>query len=167
MSPADARRRAFLAALRECGTISRACAASGLDRGESYKLRKADPEFAAGWDAALESFADALEDEAKRRAVDGVERPVYQGGKLVGTVVERSDRLLEVMLKAKRPEYRERSSVELSGRLGVSVGAMTDDELIEALRAELAESPAQRQALADVLASLPPLPGINDGADLV
>jgi hypothetical protein len=48
-----------------------------------------------------------LEDEAVRRAYEGVERPVFQGGKQVGVVREYSDTLLIFLLKALRPEkYR-------------------------------------------------------------
>ncbi|MBX6773030.1 MAG: hypothetical protein IRY83_14975 [Chloroflexi bacterium] len=57
---------------------------------------------------------DALEAEAWRRAVDGVERPVYQNGQRVGAVREYSDTLLIFLLKGGRPQkYRER--YELSG----------------------------------------------------
>ena len=48
---------------------------------------------------------DNLEAEAYRRAVEGVERPVYQGGRLVGTVREYSDSLLTIMLRARHPAY--------------------------------------------------------------
>jgi hypothetical protein len=37
------------------------------------------------------------------RAVEGVERPVFQRGQQVGTIREYSDRLLMFMLKARRP----------------------------------------------------------------
>lgn len=49
-----------------------------------------------------------LEQEAYRRAVEGVEEPVYQGGELVGTVRRYSDKLLEFLLRGRRPQvYRE------------------------------------------------------------
>ena len=52
---------------------------------------------------------DDLELEARRRAVEGTERPVfYQGGE-VGYVREYSDTLLIFLLKAHRPnKFRER-----------------------------------------------------------
>jgi hypothetical protein len=53
--------------------------------------------------------ADQLEQEARRRAHDGVRKPVYQGGKRVGYIQEYSDTLLIFLLKGLRPEkYRER-----------------------------------------------------------
>jgi hypothetical protein len=62
--------------------------------------------------------ADALEDEANRRAREGVERPVYQGGKFVGAIREFSDTLLIFLLKGLKPEkFRENSHIEHSGVL--------------------------------------------------
>ncbi len=67
--------------------------------------------------------ADLLEDEAVRRAKDGVEEPVYQGGKLVGHVQKYSDTLLIFLLKGAKPEkFRERSQHEFSGEDGISTG---------------------------------------------
>ncbi len=68
-----------------------------------------DPEYVAAFATAREEAADRLEREAIRRAVDGAEKPVYQAGKLVGTIREYSDTLLIFTLKGLRPEkYRER-----------------------------------------------------------
>ena len=54
-----------------------------------------------------------MEREAYRRAVKGVEKPVYRGGQLVGTIREYSDSLLMFLLRARRPElYRDHSRVE-------------------------------------------------------
>ena len=47
---------------------------------------------------------DRLEDEAHRRAVEGVDRPVYQGGVRVGEIKTYSDSLLTLLLKSRRPE---------------------------------------------------------------
>jgi hypothetical protein len=44
-----------------------------------------------------------LEDEAKRRACNGVLKPVFQGGKKVGVVREYSDTLLIFLLKCWHP----------------------------------------------------------------
>jgi hypothetical protein len=65
---------------------------------------KRDPDFAARWADALEEACDALEAEARRRAVEGVEEPVVSAGKLVCTVRRYSDTLLLALLRAHRPE---------------------------------------------------------------
>lgn len=102
----------FLTALRKGLTISDAAQSAGAHRASFYERRSADPKFRSAWEDALEEGTDVLEAEAFRRAVKGVERPIFQGGKQVGTVRERSDRLLEFLLKARRPAYRERATVE-------------------------------------------------------
>lgn len=85
-----------------------------------YRLREAEPDFAAAWDAAVEEGTDLLEDEARRRAVEGVikERGVYYRGDLVGTEIEinYSDGLMTTLLKARRPDvYRERTETVHKG----------------------------------------------------
>lgn len=93
----------------------RSCEMAGLPRSTVYDWRHADQAFAQAWDAALELGTDALEDEAVRRAYHGTDKPVYQGGKQVGTVREFSDTLLIFMLKARRPEkFKERSEQRVS-----------------------------------------------------
>ena len=51
-----------------------------------------------------------LEDEARRRAVDGVDEPVFQQGKQVGTIRKHSDTLLIFLLKGIRPQEVSRVS---------------------------------------------------------
>ena len=83
-------------------------------------------DFAKDWKSAL-AGRNMLEDEAIRRAKDGVrEKPVYQGGKLVGHVQEYSDTLLIFLLKGARPEkYRDRVQQELSGPGGQTIQLIT------------------------------------------
>lgn len=84
-----------------------------------HELEKRDPEFAEQVCQAVEAGTDVLEDEARRRAFEGVEKPVYQGGKLVGTVREYSDTLLIFLLNGRRPEkFRPLSRVEVTGARG-------------------------------------------------
>lgn len=99
---------AFLSALSQHGSKRRAMEQAGVSREQVDRLREADPAFSAAFDAAVEEAADRLEQEARRRAVEGVDRPVYQGGVHVGDVREYSDRLLEVMLKARVGGYADK-----------------------------------------------------------
>jgi hypothetical protein len=60
-----------------------------------------------------------MEDEAKRRAFQGVKEAVYQGGKRVGTVQKFSDTLLIFMLKHNKKEvYTETVRQEHTGQNG-------------------------------------------------
>jgi hypothetical protein len=98
------------------GNVTRAAEAAGVSRRAPYDWRADDASFAEAWDEALEAACDALEAEARRRAYEGWEEPVYQKGALVGRIRKYSDRLLEVLLRAHRPEkYRETVRIR-SGR---------------------------------------------------
>lgn len=61
--------------------------------------------------------ARTLEDEAVRRAHEGLRKPVRYKGKIVGYETEYSDSLMLALLKANNPE-KFREHVEHSGRDG-------------------------------------------------
>ena len=85
----------------------------------AYRWREEDAEFAAEWERAKAIGLDALEDEALRRAFEGVEVPVLHKGQTVATVRNYSDTLAIFLLKGGKPEkYRERTSTELTGAGG-------------------------------------------------
>lgn len=84
--------------------MTRAARATRRHRSTWYRWRAERPEFATAWAAALEHGTDALEDEAVRRAVEGVIKPVFHQGKRVGTLKIYSDALLMFLLRARRPE---------------------------------------------------------------
>ena len=114
------RQERFLKALAETGIVSAAVEIAGTSRTRVYELRKRNPGFAAGWEDAEERAADALEAEAWRRAVDGVQEPLVSGGKLVRdddgqpiAIRRYSDALMIALLKARRPErFKDRAVVE-------------------------------------------------------
>lgn len=115
---AASKKERFLLALAISANVTQSCRVSGLDRQTAYDWRRNDPKFAENWDQALELGTDALEDEAIRRGTEGVKRPVYQGGKLVGYVQEHSDVMLIFMLKARRPMvFRDRADLNVTGHL--------------------------------------------------
>jgi hypothetical protein len=105
------RRAVFLDALAATGNVSHAAREARMSRSRAYQLKAADPDFAAEWSDALEAATDALDAEARRRAVDGVEIPHFHQGQVTGTVRKYSDALLMFLLRAHRPElYRERAA---------------------------------------------------------
>lgn len=118
------RRRAFLDLLAACGNVTAAADAIGVSRAAAYKLRDRDTTFEDAWALALDRYAAALEAELHSRVFDGVARPVFQRGELVGHEVTKSDRLLEIALRARLPEkYSERVAAKLehNGSAGVLV----------------------------------------------
>lgn len=96
----------FLAILGESGSVSKACEEAGIARNSAYLWRRDDAGFKKQWDLAVEFAGDLLEAEGFRRGHDGYDKPVFQGGQLVGVVREYSDTLLIFLLKGlKRERY--------------------------------------------------------------
>lgn len=99
----SAQRAALLNALASGVTVGEATAAAGVPYRTAYHWRATDEDFAAAWGAAYATGTDTLAAEARRRAVDGVERPVFHNGKQVGSIREHSDTLLIFLMKARDP----------------------------------------------------------------
>ncbi len=113
------RGEAFLEGLRGGLSVAHAAGKAGFTRQAAYLRRKNDLEFAQAWNDAIEQGTDVLEDAATVRAVRGVEKPVFQQGKQVGTIREYSDILMIFLLKARRPEkYRDNATIEHTGAGG-------------------------------------------------
>lgn len=110
------KKRAFLVAYAECGNISQAARESGVIRNNHYLWIQDDESYARAFAEATDIAGDHLESEARRRAIEGVRKPIFQGGKQVGEQLEYSDTLLIFLMKGARPEkYRERHDHSHSG----------------------------------------------------
>jgi len=119
------KRAAFLSVLAECCNVGRACAAVGITRVCAYEWRSKDPAFTKAWEQALQIGLSALEDEAHRRAFEGVDDPVFHQGEQCATIKKYSDTLAIFLLKAHNPDkYRDNAKLELSGRVEVADAIM-------------------------------------------
>lgn len=115
-------RRGFLVALAATSNVSEAARVVGIHRTTAYLAKSNDESFAAEWEEALEQATDALELEARNRALGVyISYKFDKGGNpllhpITGEpYAERavSDALLTLLLKAHRPDkYKERSAVE-------------------------------------------------------
>lgn len=124
----------FLDALSEHPNVAMAARASGYHVNTWRALRKRDVAFAKRWDVALTCGADALDEAARKRAVDGVEEPVYYQGEVVGSVTKYSDALLSQMLRAHHPAYRDRREIDLVAKVEVNWS-----DFVESMRKEAEE----------------------------
>jgi len=127
----DAQRKArYLRAIEQAGTLAAGCRAARVSHNTVYAWREVDDVFAMAENQARSTFADALEEAAVRRARDGIERPVYQQGTLVGYETVYSDALLWNLLKATRPEkFRERLDMNVSSVVKQIAGFAPEDVL--------------------------------------
>jgi hypothetical protein len=96
-----ARQRAFIEALADTGSVSRAAAQVNMSSEGAYYLRRqpgADG-FRAAWEAALDFGVARMKDIAFERAITGYLVPVITGGKLIGYRRIYNDRLLMFCLR--------------------------------------------------------------------
>lgn len=123
----------FLEMLAFGYSVSKAAAAIDCSRALMFQWKKADAEFAANWADAMEAGIDRLEDEAMRRAVEGVSREVlYQGEGTGHHIVEYSDALLTLLLRGKRANVFNTDRVEHTGPGG---GPMEHNITLEFVKA--------------------------------
>lgn len=139
---ADLKKRAFLAAFAEAGSIRIAARVAGISERTPWNWAHDDSEAGRVYRAALEDAkriaGDSLEAEARRRAVEGVRRlKFYKGEPIIDPETkepyfehEYSDVLLIFLLKGAMPEkYRERFQHEHRGLVESSrVRVIEDDD---------------------------------------
>lgn len=139
----DSARMAFLGMLAQTGNVSLSAKAAKLNKSNFYLLYKRDQKFAEAWDEAIRVSKHSLHDEALRRAVEGVQKPVYQGGKKVGTIREYSDTLLIFMIKLRDKEARALDNVTVRGDPDNPIRVKLDrDAIIGKLLGDRAPAPA-------------------------
>lgn len=146
----EAKQSIFLAAYSVASTVSAAADAARIDRKLHYAWMKEDPTYPERFELAHEEGTQALEAEARRRALQGMRRFKFHKGELIKVPLlddeghpvsdddgkpvmvpyfeeERSDLLLIFLLKASRPEvYRDhfKGEIQHSGQLGVQVSGV-------------------------------------------
>ncbi len=102
------RQQTVLEAYEIYGTVVKACEVAGVARSEHYRWLR-NKRYAARFLGAEEHAIQALETEARRRAMVGIDKPIFYKGHAVTHVRAFSDGLLMFLLKAKRPDiYRDR-----------------------------------------------------------
>lgn len=132
------RQRAFIAALADTGSVTRAAAMVNMAQANCYTLRRAAgaEEFRRAWAAALDFGVQRLKDIAFERAIEGQLVPVFMGGKLMGYRRKRNDALLMFCLRhygqgadgrATTINYfSTRASASADGTGGVASGAASE-----------------------------------------
>jgi hypothetical protein len=90
-------------------------ARAGYRKRDIHALRQADPEVDDRYRTGRGYGDDQIRDEMQRRAIHGVDEPVFHQGEIVGHITRYSDRLLGLMAKAHLPEYRDQARLEVTG----------------------------------------------------
>ena len=95
--------RTYLAALRLKGNVSLACRAARVSAMTISRTRDENEFFSSLCEDALKFNDDLVEGRAYQLGVEGYLEPVFQGGICVGQKRVFSERLLEIMLKSRKP----------------------------------------------------------------
>jgi AcrR family transcriptional regulator len=88
----------FLEELTASCNVSASARAVGVSSTAVYALRKKDADFACAWDQAVEDASDELEQEARKRALRGVQEPIVYQGQL--TPIWERDALGEPLMRS-------------------------------------------------------------------
>ena len=127
--PTPQKKGKFLKALTSTGSVTLAAKRAGLSVEVLDGLRESDTDFAERWRQAEALATIALEMEARRRAVEGVEEPVFYQGQKIGVVRRYSDSLLSLLLRGSRPgKFRECAGDGDSGGMPIVVKIQNFDD---------------------------------------
>ena len=119
---------------------------TGVERRRFYDLQEQDEEFAKAWAEAYETGTDLLEDELRRRSVEGfVEETRDANGKLVRTVRRVHGTDLHFALGVRKPELRS-SRVDARVDLKASIDSPQIQEAIAAFTSRIAALAAAASA---------------------
>lgn len=119
--------RVFLAAYEECGSLVRASRIRKVSNTIHYEWLRNSADYRAAFAVSKEIAMGKLEEEARRRAIDGIARKkFYKGDPVIDPETgkqyaehEYSDALLMFLLRGGMPDvYRDRVSTEVSGPAG-------------------------------------------------
>lgn len=148
-----ARKQAYCKALIEArGNRHVAARKIGVHRATVTRHYQEDPQFKEDLDGAMEEYRNILVQEAHRRGVEGVKKPLYFQGRRVFDVDEDGDpipafvreydtTLLMALMKRWIPEFRDKQVVE-NRNLNVDMGVADLEQL----------SPEQREKIEELLA---------------
>jgi hypothetical protein len=126
------KKRAFIAAYGQSGIITTAAEIADVHRCTVWKWQQEDKEFAEAMAKAESQAADYLEQEARRRAIEGTLKPVFYKGDECGYIREYSDTLLIALLNAKKPEqFHFRAAHEVTGKNGGPIEVRNYDNLTD------------------------------------
>lgn len=132
----------FLRAYARHGIISDGTSAAGITYRTHYRWRKEDEVFHEDCKVAETMANDLMEREARRRAIEGFDRPVIYQGEITGTYTDYSDALMTTLMKGNRPEkYKERT--QHSGSIGrpMTLDEETKEDVVSSILGMIKNKP--------------------------
>ncbi len=122
----------FLQGLRDGLTPKEAAANCNIARSTAFDWKGEDEDFRRRWNEAIDEGTDLLEKEARRRAVEGVDEPVFYQGTECAVVKKYSDQLLMLMLRGRRSDVYNTERHEHTGEGGGPIETKVTVEFVKA-----------------------------------
>lgn len=138
------RKALFLEDLAARGNVRAACARVGLSREAAYRLRRREPLFARGWDAALQLARDSVAETYNDRAFDGIEEEVWHRGEHVGTKRRYDTRLMLAHMARLDKLVDDQASLDDAERFDEILACIAGEPVPEGLALEDGELPPDR-----------------------
>jgi len=132
----------FLRAFARHGIISDGTVAAGITYRTYYRWKRDDEVFNEDCKTAETMANDLMEREARRRAIDGFERPIIYQGEVTGEYTDFSDALLTTLMKGNKPEkYKERT--QHSGSIGrpLTLDEETKEDVVSSILGMIKNKP--------------------------
>ncbi len=107
---------AYLAALAIDGRITKAADDAGISRLAVFERSKSDPAFIEAEQRAIDVATAQWESEAIKRALEGVQEPVFYKGVVVGHVSKLSDGILLRLLETRLPHWRPKQQLDVTSQ---------------------------------------------------
>jgi hypothetical protein len=126
--------RAFIAALEQCGCVTRSARAVGMSPRSAYRLLEAEgaDSFAEAWDQAIARGVERVRDDAMLRALHGSWVPVVRRGRVVRIEFRHNDRLAIGILSGRNggsvAERREQATSRRRYRLQLKERRLEQEE---------------------------------------
>ena len=129
----EPRKKKFLDLLEKTGNASTAAAQLGVSYSTIKSHASKDLYFKECIEIAQAKFLGALEEEAMNRAVTGEMEDVWYQGEVVGQKKVKSDKILEMLLKANSEKYTTKGQSTTNNTLIIDSGSSTVDALTKFL----------------------------------
>lgn len=131
------RKRKFLKALSETGSVSKACSAVGISRMTAYQHRQKHNAFAERWELALAKATASFEELYHDRVREGDEVTEYDSdGNVTKRTIKKAAKPVESVLKTLDPDkYAPKSNSNVN--VNVQTGDSAINKLAEMLKIKL------------------------------
>ena len=119
----------FFEGIAETNNVTASSKLAGVSKTTGYRIREKYPEE---YEEAHKGYLDHLDSMFHDAVINGTwEDIVFEGRKTGERKFKQSPVLLNKLLEAKHPDYKQRQAVEMSGSLALE--SKSDDELLKEL----------------------------------